>query len=386
MSSLHEDKGRLVISFYIDRRSRVRLFLGIDATREGYRSPIVKEVRALIAAARWEELARRFPCKQLAEFRPALTEVDVTTFRRASDRFLVHQANSNEAATVAFYSTILKTHIWPVPAFAEKPIRLIGASDITAVFGPVRQRGHQAQAANIRRVISAVFNWARGERGTDGEYLVTDNPTTRTRPVKIVRGDDVIDPFTPEEIRSIVMAARDGWERRIVVVAIGAGLDPGENFGLKRANLNFATRKIQVRQRFTRYGEGALKNEDRRRRDVDMAEPVYQALREQAAATELRSVWLWPGGKLNPKPHNPQQFSSKGWPVILKRAGVKHREFYQCRHTFATLLLRGGTDWQYVADQMGHSDLTMLQKHYWKWRPGSTPKPIKDIIGASFSF
>lgn len=71
-----------------------------------------------------------------------------------------------------------------------------------------------------------------------------------------------------------------------------------------------------------------------------------------------------------------------GWRclAILKRAGVTHREFYQCRHTFATLLLRGGADWQYVADQMGHADLTMLQKHYWKWRPGSTPKPLQDII------
>ena len=67
---------------------------------------------------------------------------------------------------------------------------------------------------------------------------------------------------------------------------------------------------------------------------------------------------------------SPSVFSSRFSPKILKRAGVKLRNFYQCRHTFATLLLQGGADWRYVADQMGHVNLTMLQKHYWKWRPG----------------
>ena len=116
-----------------------------------------------------------------------------------------------------------------------------------------------------------------------------------------------------------------------------------------------------------------------------MTEPVYRVLREHVAATELQSPWLWSIGKYRPEPHNPQRFSAKNWPAILKRAELNHREFYQCRHTFATLLLQGGADWQYVADQMGHADLTMLQKHYWKWRPGSTRTPLKDIIDEAFA-
>ena len=62
------------------------------------------------------------------------------------------------------------------------------------------------------------------------------------------------------------------------------------------------------------------------------------------------------------------------------KAGRSNIEFYQCRHTFATLLLQGGAEWRYIADQMGHSDLTMLQRHYWKWRPGSIAKPSTDPI------
>lgn len=169
MSSVHKDKDWILVRFILpngDQRTRVRLYPGIRATRDGMRSPTIKEIRKLIEMQRWSELAERFPrCKQLALFRSTLSRPDTTTFREASDRFLAHQRNANSEATVDFYLTILKTHVWPASNFADKPLKLIGASDVTALFGPIRQRGHQALAANVRRVVSAVFNWARGERG-----------------------------------------------------------------------------------------------------------------------------------------------------------------------------------------------------------------------------
>jgi integrase len=381
MSSVHKDKGWLLVSFMMRsgvHSTRVRLYPGIRATRDGERSPTIKEIRKLIEMQRWAELAERFPkCKQLTPFRPALSRVDATTFRQASDRFLAYQSNANSEATVNFYLTILKSHIWPASEFADKPLRLIGASDVTALFGPLRHRGYQAQAANVRRVVSAVFNWARGERGKDGEYLVMDNPVNRTKPIKIDREEEDIDPFTSKEIQQIINSAPPGWQRYVVIVAFGTGLRPNENFGLKRTNVDLDARIIRVRQTFSRFGEGGLKT-PRSRRDVDISEPVLRALRNQLAEGHSHGPWLWPISQLRPRPHSPQQFSSKEWPAILKRAEVRHREFYQCRHSFATMLLSAGADWRYIADQMGHSDLTMLQKHYWKWRPGSVPKPLLD--------
>jgi integrase len=186
----------------------------------------------------------------------------------------------------------------------------LGASDITSLFGPIRQRGHHAQAANVRRVVSAIFNWARGERGTDGDYLVADNPVTRTKPVRIEREEEDLDPFTAEEARRIIAAAQPGWERRVVTVALGSGLRPNESFGLKRINVDLYARVIRVRQTFSRFGQGRVKNA-RSRRDVKMSEPVYHALRDQLVGTELRSPWLWPVSRSRPQPHNPQRFSSK---------------------------------------------------------------------------
>jgi integrase len=388
VSSIHADRGWLLVSFVIwhgDRRIHVRIYPGIRDTRDGRRSPTLKEIHALIEMRRWDELARRYPkCKALAPFRPAILERDATTFRQASERFMAYQKNVNARATVDFYYRNLKAYIWSAPEFADKPLKLISASDVSNLFGPLRERGHHAQAAHLRRIVSAVFNWARGERGTDGEYLITDNPVTRTKPVKVEHAEDHIEPFSPEEVRRIITAARPGWERRVVTVALGAGLRPNENFGLKRANVDLSARVIRIRQTYSRHGQGAVKT-TRSRRDVNMTEPVYRALREQLLETELHSPWLWPISRSRPRPHTPTKFGGVRWPAILKRAGVKRRNLYQCRHTFATLLLQGGADWRYVADQMGHVDLTMLQKHYWKWRPGSIAAPKTDPIAEAFS-
>lgn len=282
MSSIHADKGWLLVSFIIwhgDRRIHVRLYPGIRDTRDGRRSPVLKEIHGLIEMRRWDELARRYPrCKALAPFRPAILEHDATTFRQASERFLAYQRNTNAKATIDYYEGIFKWHVWPVSKFSDKPLKLIGASDISELFGPLRERGHHAQAAKVQSTISAVFNWARSERGVDGEYLVTDNPTTRMKRLKVEREEDSIDPFTADEARRIIAAAKPGWERRVVTVALGAGLRPNENFGLKRANIDLGARVIRIRQTYSRLGQGGIKNQ-RSRRDVNMTEPVYRATR-----------------------------------------------------------------------------------------------------------
>jgi integrase len=155
-----------------------------------------------------------------------------------------------------------------------------------------------------------------------------------------------------------------------VIVALETGLRPSETFGLKRTNIDLGDRVVRVRQTWSRYKEGAVKNR-RSRRDVKMSEMAYRAFREQLAETELRFSWLWPISVLHPVPHNPQNFSRRYWKGILQRAAVPHREFYQCRHTFATNQLAEGCELQWIADQMGHKDLRMLIDRYLKWKPGS---------------
>lgn len=55
------------------------------------------------------------------------------------------------------------------------------------------------------------------------------------------------------------------------------------------------------------------------------------------------------------------------WRKILKRAGVKHRRIYQTRHTYACWQLTAHGNIAFIAEQMGHSDYSMLVKTYGRW-------------------
>lgn len=57
----------------------------------------------------------------------------------------------------------------------------------------------------------------------------------------------------------------------------------------------------------------------------------------------------------------------KGWKEIVKLAGVRYRNPYQTRHTFASNLLMLGANPLYVASQMGHADTTIVMRTYGKW-------------------
>ena len=99
MSSLHSDKGWLVIAFRLGGK-QVRLYPGLRAkdTRANMRAAgvAIREIRDLILRREWVELARRFPeCKHLDQFRPVFTR-DATTFgRRRSGSLLFRRTRTN---------------------------------------------------------------------------------------------------------------------------------------------------------------------------------------------------------------------------------------------------------------------------------------------------
>ena len=61
------------------------------------------------------------------------------------------------------------------------------------------------------------------------------------------------------------------------------------------------------------------------------------------------------------------------WTKVLKKADVDYRNPYQMRHTYASLLCSAGENLHWIANQMGHSDTTMVGRVYGKWIPDADP-------------
>ena len=62
----------------------------------------------------------------------------------------------------------------------------------------------------------------------------------------------------------------------------------------------------------------------------------------------------------------PSRWVNSGWTSTL---GLRVRDAYQTRHTYATLLLMSGANPAYVAQQLGHTTMKITLERYARWLP-----------------
>jgi len=72
------------------------------------------------------------------------------------------------------------------------------------------------------------------------------------------------------------------------------------------------------------------------------------------------------------------------WNPTLKALGLRHRHFYQTRHTYATLNLMAGANPMWVAKQLGHATMQMVLTVYFKWIDGADKSQERGKINAMF--
>ena len=99
---------------------------------------------------------------------------------------------------------------------------------------------------------------------------------------------------------------------------------------------------------------------------VDDPYPFYDALRAQESYSFLT------GGRVFSDPRYDAPWVGDRalyfrWGRILHHSGVRYRNPYQTRHTFASTLLSCGVPALYLAKQMDHRDTEMVNRHYGRW-------------------
>ena len=63
----------------------------------------------------------------------------------------------------------------------------------------------------------------------------------------------------------------------------------------------------------------------------------------------------------------------------LVKAKIRHRGANQARHTFASQLITAGINGRWIAKQMGHTSIAMLEQHYGKWMSEEIPDMAKRV-------
>lgn len=141
---------------------------------------------------------------------------------------------------------------------------------------------------------------------------------------------------------------------------------PSEYIAQEWPHVNFVMHQLQVAGAFV---DGEAKTSAKTAaglRKIDMRQGAFDALKAQQVHTKLA------GGLIFQNPANGEQWTGdkpiRGrWKRILLKAGIRYRNPYQTRHTYASSLLMLGANPLYVATQLGHVDTTLVFRTYGRW-------------------
>ncbi len=110
-------------------------------------------------------------------------------------------------------------------------------------------------------------------------------------------------------------------------------------------------------------------------RDVDLNGAAIGALLAQKSATFMVGEQIWYNPRTSAPWETDAQIRKTLWEPLCKRAGVRYRNPYQVRHTFASALLTAGGNPWCVAEQLGHVDVQMVFQVYGKFIPQDYQRP-----------
>ncbi|GLT13858.1 tyrosine-type recombinase/integrase [Vibrio algivorus] len=367
--------GSLRIVFYQNGK-RYRETLGIPPTKQNItfakqkREAILYEIK--IGNFNY---AYHFPNSKHATGKPRSQELG-----ELAEKYLEHKQHNIRSSTFRKYSTVLRTFI---SIYGSKRHCNTLSPRSLEQFRNDFASGRAARTVNRYLVtIKSFLTWLHRM-----EYVDKDFSEHLLR-VKEYESD--IRPFSINEFNQIIASFAQEQHRNIYTLFAYTGLRSGELCALAWEDVDFDKKTIVVRR--STYDKRGLKTtKTDKDRIVDLMPPAIEALKSQMKLTYLYPAKIYdvelPDKTyrkdsirfvFNPKAVRHQKGSDydyyckhalgRTWRFHCKKAGVEHRNQYQLRHTYASWMITfANVNVSYLAQQMGHANITMIAKVYGKW-------------------
>jgi len=254
-----------------------------------------------------------------------------------------------------------------VPHFGERVVGSITKSDVLefrATLAKVKGRGKQEGISNKR--INEIMGLLRQILNEAADRFEFTSPMVNIKKLRQRKTD--VDPFNLTDVQNIISTVRADFKNYFVTRFL-TGMRTGEVHGLKWKYVDFDLRIIRVRETFV-LGEDEYTKTDGSQRDIQMSQPVFDALKTQFEATGQVSEYVFCNQAGLPLDN--KNFSDRVWYPLLRNLGLTKRRPYQMRHTAATLWLASGEAPEWIARQLGHTSTEMLFRVYSRYVPNLT--------------
>lgn len=185
-----------------------------------------------------------------------------------------------------------------------------------------------------------------------------------------------IEPFSLEEVKSLIENAPSLRLKAFLAVAFFTGLRTGEQLALLWSDIDFKNKKINIDKSLNLSGKITSPKNKPSIREVDLLEPVEKILKELKASEPANKKMIFLS-----IPKRTQEFQ-KAFKALLKALNLKDRKLYTTRHTFASLMLSQGEEAMWVSKTLGHKDLNTTYKTYSHYIPNQGKERAKFLKGA----
>lgn len=194
--------------------------------------------------------------------------------------------------------------------------------------------------------------------------IINSSPS---RKVKLPKRPNVIEedqimPFSMNEMKSI-LSASTGQMLNMFQLLFFTGMRTGECLGLKWGDINFKSNTIHIQRAIKDYEVVPTKTKTKRL--IDLLPLAKEALLNQKGKTYHLDEYIF----LNERKtfFGDSKTPNRYFKRILKFCGIDERVMYQCRHTFASMMISNGEDILWVSHMLGHKNLETTMRYYAKY-------------------
>jgi integrase len=254
-----------------------------------------------------------------------------------------------------------------MPHFRGRVVGSITKSDVLgfrATLAKVKGRGTK-EGLSAKRINEIIGLLGRILNEAADRFEFT-SPVINIKKLKQRKID--VNPFSLNDVQRIFDTARADY-KNYFVTRFFTGMRTGEIHGLKWKYVDFERRILRVRETFV-LGEDEYTKTDGSQRDIQMSQPVLDALKSQFLVTGQTSEYVFCNRMGTPLDN--KNFSDRVWYPLLRHLGMDSRRPYQMRHTAATLWLASGEAPEWIARQLGHTSTEMLFRVYSRYVPNLT--------------
>lgn len=363
-------KGIQVTFYWNGERHRPTISIAPTPANLKYATRLKGEIERAIALGTYtlEQYAQHFPTSRIARSTPK--ENSKPTFRAIASKWLSASSNLSTGTLVKYKQAL---QFW-LDRIGDDPIDDIQYSSIAAL---ANAQGWGAKNRNnmlipLRRVMETAF--------LDG--VIDTNPAERVKNGRVQK--EPPDPLTAEEVDAVLdhMRKYDAQIVNLFEFSFFTGMRPSEVIALRWGDIDNTRRLARVKRART-FGE-EHETKTFKVRDVELNQRAMDALTRQKTHTFLKDGYVFEN-PVTGEPYSEERPLRRAyWNPTLKAIGMRTRNFYQTRHTYATLNLMAGANPMWVAKQLGHSTMAMVLTVYSKWIDGADKSNERGKIDSMF--